>query len=673
MTNLENELHRLEKPEPREGFRIEAKNRLMQQIVFQGNESWFKSLLKKFGPIAPSRHFAQMARVRLLNQADVLGRPVTAWWVFAKRFAASTLVMTLAVTTTLFFVDGKQQVVASGNTYLEVITGAASLKRAAAIEWITITAQTQLSVGDLVRIEDDSTALVHFFDDSELRLAENSLILLSRVESSPAYSRQGIIEVSLHQGRAWVQTLNVDDGFAKFTVVTPNSILSTTNAAFDVFANPFESTHVRVFKHNVNVRALHPESREVYASGRLNNYQQMTLENNAFARATTTDLNSVVPILDLAENDLQAEWVINNLSLDRSHITEISERDLNNLRASTGTLPGQLLYPLKRAKEHLSMAFSFGEASETNTYVDMANQRINEAIVLIQSGDIEKAKLALVEYQNIVQQLIDGTFEVVDLTQVSTQILATHQKTLVAALPGDAQIGIVNKVLNRTEEMFAEDATKLIEVRLQNAVESMVQVQDLLIAENASGVKEALIDHDLLFVDLLGEVDQFDDEEKKALYNQILEAQNEQQRVLNEMVRGLSAEADTQLVALFSALDSSVKEEIEKTTALARPLSPDFVLSQVVVLTIDKKVNEFIEKVHIYSTYQGQKNQINRLLRKNPQHASDPEFLTKVRDLLNERASEVVNLKILELSRKEAVLKGKAVQRRIDAARRGRR
>lgn len=671
MTNLENDIRRLSKPEPSVKFCQEAKARLMYQVAFESNESWFKNLLKKFGSIAPSRHFAQMARVRLMNQTS-LGRPVSLWLVFIKRLAASTLVMTLAVTTTLFFVGGKQQVVASSNTYLEVITGAVSLKRAADIEWNTITAQTQLSVGDLIRVEDDSNALVHFFDDSELRLAEDSLLLLSRVESSPAYSRQGIIEISLHQGRAWIQTLNVDDGFAKFTVVTPNSIITSTNAAFDVFANPFESTQVRVFKHNVYVRALHPESREVYASGKLNNYQQMTLENTAFTRASTTDLNSIVPILDLAEGDLQGEWVMNNLNLDRSHLTEISERDLNNLRASTGTLPGQLLYPLKRTREHISLALSFGEEAETNTHVDMANQRLNEAIVLIQAGDIEKAKLALVEYQTIVQQLIDGTFEVVNLTQVSTQILATHQKTLVAVLPGDAQIGIVNKVLNRTEEMFAEDATKLIEVRLQNAVESMVHVQDLLIAGDPTGAKEILIDRDLLFADLLSEVDQFDDEKKKVLYNQILEAQNDKQRILNEMVRGLPEEADTQLVALFNDLDASVKEEIERTTALVRPLSPDVVLSQVVVLPIDRKVNEFIEKVNIYKSYTGQKNQINRLLSKNPQHAGNVEFLTKVRDRLGGRASEVVNLKILELSRKLAEQKGKSVQRKIDEARRGR-
>ena len=82
--------------------------------------------------------------------------------------------------------------------------------------------------------------------------------------------------------------------------------------------------------------------------------------------------------------------------------------------------------------------------------------------------------------------------------------------------------------------------------------------------------------------------------------------------------------------------------------------------------------NRVIEKVNIYSTFTGQKNQIHRLLSKNPQHASDVEFLTKVRDRLNERAAEVVNLKIFLLSRSEAEQKGRTIQRKIDAARKAR-
>ena len=123
MDNLEKQLRRLSEVEPDIKFCREAKGRLMHKIILDRNEKWFLRLFKKVSSIVPSPYFIQTARIRLLERIEAIKRPVIGWWVFAKRLVASTLVMVIAVTTTLFFIDGKQEVMASENTYLEVFGG----------------------------------------------------------------------------------------------------------------------------------------------------------------------------------------------------------------------------------------------------------------------------------------------------------------------------------------------------------------------------------------------------------------------------------------------------------------------------------------------------------------------------------------------------------------------
>ena len=670
MIDLEKELRRFSKIEPRSKFCREAKKRLLHKITLDLNEKWFLRLFKKVFSITPQPYFIQTARIRLMERIEAMKRPLFGWLLLTKRLVASTLVMAIAVTTVLFFVDGKQQVVASGNTYLEVLEGEVTVKHADQLIWDPVFGQTELSVGDLIRLGDSANAVIHFFDDSELRLTGNSLLLLSRLDVSPGYARQGVIEASLHEGKAWVQTLNVDDGYAGFNLITRDAILSTRNASFDVQTNLFKPTTVRVFRHGVDVRVLREESREVFTGGKLNSYQQIALEA-AKTSQPTVELVAYSPITDLTEKDRNKIWIVENLESDRNHLAELREREFVDLRAATGALPGHVLYPLKRAKERLNLAIRFGEESQTNMQINMANERLSEAIVLIEQEETEKAKVALLEYQSLVRQITEESAdEVVDRNQLSNQIIATHQKTLVAALPGDAQIGIVKQVLDQAEELLAENSVERAEIRLQNSLEDLIHVQDLVVADDFEGAREVLVNHEISASVLLEEASELEDEEqKKTLFKQILETQYEERRILSEIKREL-ANQDTEnpLANLVARAEQNLREEIKHTAAVIRPLLPDVVLSHAVILPKEEKILEFVEKINIYSTWQGQKNQISRLLSKYPQYARDMDFLIKVRNRLDTRTQDIMNMHILQLERELAIDKSKAIQLRINRA-----
>lgn len=671
MNDLEKALHRLPKPDPSPQFTEIAKHRLLSRISLEYNENWFVKWLKRVAPVNPSIQFMQQSRVRLMSQIHLMKQPVIHWFLYTKRMVASTLVMMIAVTTTLFFVDGNQQVIASENTFLEVLTGEVTVKHADRLVWEPVIQQTELSEGDLIRTGDTGSAIIRFFDDTRLRLAADSSLLISRLDVSPGYARQGVIKTFLHQGKAWVQTLNVDDGYAGFTLITRDAIVSALNASFDAEVILFESTTIRSLRHGVEVSALRQNTRDVFAEGRLSSLQQVTLSAvSPYQRMT--DLAGLAPLTDISEEDREVIWVIDNLHSDQLHLSELRDRELVSLRSATGVLPGQVLYPVKRAKERLSLALRFNEESQLNTQINMANKRLNEAIVLLGQGEVEHAEAVLADYQSLVQIIAEARreTEVVNSDELANLVVAAHQKTLIAALPSDVQIGLVKQVLNETEEYLANDPLEKAEIRLDNALEAFSQLQDFVANNNFEAVEEALENNQFLTSDLLDEVSQFEDDElKKILYADLLGVQYEQRRILSELAKVLeNQESSETLRALVETADLALDGQIKHTAAVAHPLLPDVILSQQVMLPLDQKVHEFAEKVNIYKTFQGQKNQISRLLGQNPQFARDMEFLTKLRAKLSPRAQDILNVKIFQLERELIEAKSRRVKLKIDRA-----
>ena len=642
----------------------------MNKIALHENEAWFLRFLRKLSPAAPPAKFIRMARVRLLARVAVVKQPMFGWLITAKRVLASVLVMLLAVTSTLLFTGSKHPVSAADNTYIQVLSGSVKIKHSDKLAWNVITQHTELVAGDLIQLSDSASAVIHFFDDTRLHLSDNSLLLLSRLDISPGFDKQGIIETSLHKGRAWVQTLNVDDDYAKFTLVTPDAIVSTVNASFDVQTSLLDPTTIRVFKHNVNVQALIKDTRAVVTNGKLNSLQKISLDSSRINRPADK-LANVAPIVELADEDRNEKWVTNNLQSDKTHLAQLRERELVNLRAATGSLPGEMFYPLKRAKERLSLVFSFNEASQSNAQIDIANQRLNESIVLIGNGEKEKGEASLVEYQNLVKQIAKDSQNKAVAKRLTKRVVAVHQKTLIAALPSDNKIGIVKQVLDETEELLEKDPIKKAKIRLNNAIEDVVTIQDYVIAGNLNAAQGKLEDHKILASDLIKEVTQFkDDEEKKKFYENILEAQHEERRILAEITKNLSGQSPShELTSLLKEKDKNLDIGIKLAAAVVSPVITDVALKKAVMLPVDEKVHEFVNKVHIYKTPQGQRNQISRLFDKYPQYKTDMVFLNKLSGKIDSQVRDVINLQMLKVKRKQAAYKGREVRKRIDRSR----
>lgn len=667
MDKWTSELVRMSKIEPSKGFIEASKNRLMQRIALQKSESWFKAFLARLGMASVSQTFMFQARVRLMNRITNLPQPIriplrglALFFSYTKKVVASTLVMVLAVTATLFFVEGKAVVVASDESYLEVVAGTASVKHPDLLVWEDINGLMDVQAGDLIKVEDGSEAVVHFFDDSELRLGANSLLLISQLAVSPGFGGQAVVEVSLHEGSAWVQTLNVDDGYAGFTLYTRDAVMKTINGTFDVTTKLNAPTSVMVMSKKLDMATLQPDTRDTLEDFRL------TANQRADIRITNN--KPVVVTESVSQQDLANEWVQSNLRKDGEHLTVLREKGIERLTQMAGTLPGQMLYPIKQAKERLQLALS--SSADSGLQIEIANRRLSEALVLFESGDQQKGREALLAYQTMAKQIADAK----GVKQLTNKLIIPHQKVLAAELPNDVSTSLVKEALHQTAEILADSPVELGEVQLVNSIQRLQDVAALVKQGDLKAAKERLASQQLAESDALKAVESITDEAlKKAALQKILGLRQEEQTLLASLSEMLKTQvAGDELLIMVKAASKNADENVEMIMAAVLPFAPELQLHEETAVAkasaLDIKTAEVVKKINVYKTWEGQRNQIERLLENELKNPKSIAYLMNVRNSLNVRAYDYLNSKILQLEKKADFQKHKAVQIKIERA-----
>ncbi len=665
MDNLDKELHRMSKIEPSKGFVKASKNRLMQQIALHQNESWFQAFLKKLGKVNVPEDFMAIAKMRLMRSITSRPQPIKVklhgyalFLSYTKKAVASTMVMLIAVTSTLFFVEGNSVVVASDDSYLEVISGSASIKHADLIAWEDINELIEVQEGDLIKVEEGSEAVVHFFDDSELRLGENSEFLISQLAVSPAFGRQAVIEVFIHTGTAWVQTLNVEDGYAGFTLNTRDAILTAQNGTFNVATDIGEPTSIFVLNNKIELTSLAAETRQAVDNLRLSANEKASIYTVSGRPVVTTDT--------ITQQDQSNSWVQNNLRRDHEHLTALRESGIHRITQMAGTLPGQMLYPIKQAKERLKLVLSSN--SDLDVQIEIANRRLNEAIVLFEVGELQKGREALMAYQSMARQIADAKGN----EKLANRLIVPHQKVLTAELPNDISTGLVKEALHQTAEILTNDPIELERVRLANSVQRLQDVTILVEAGNTDAAKERLTSHQLAISDALAVAEEIEDEElKKVVLQEILALRQEELTLLDSLSEMLArVENQIELMAMVESASEAAEENIETALAAAIPLMPELETTVTVVSPTEAKMVALIDKIYIYNSWEGQKNQIARLLKNELENPASVDYLISVKNNLEGRAFDYLNVRILQLKKKADFQKHKAMQRKIERSKR---
>lgn len=677
MDDLTKALRRLKKPDPSRSFLRHSKRRIMEQVRLEQKESWFTGFLKKTGKVLPPAAFRQNAYRRLMaaiQSEGLQGAALSAWqkfYIYFRRGVASTLVMLIAVTTTLFFVEGRNVVEARDESVIRVLSGQISVRAADQLLWKNISDQIHVSAGDLIRTGDDSQAEIEFFDDTRVRLNGNSTLLIDQMSVSPVFSRQAQLRLVLHEGEVWAQTLSVDDGVAGLTVATRDTLTKALNASFNVRSNGSDTTSVMTLRNNIRVNVLQPGTKETFRSLRL-------LDNEMLTITTSSKLLTPPGLVEEAvqESHLASQWIQNNLVADHEHQKKLRKMEYDRLTRMAGTLPGEMLYPIKQAKERLKLAFSFDSDQVARTQIEIANQRLSEAVVLMERGEYEEGQKALEAYKELTKVIAEeGKTSPETASEVTKKIVTPHQKVLVTSLPTNQTTGIMKDTLNETRELLAEDdPIELERLQLKSSIDNLKNASLLVEEGRFKQARQILQAYNQNLSETFELIDTVKDEKQRlALTQELVDLKHDELKLYEQIDSNLAAwnHPEEELDRVLSEAITAARDNMDATIAYAAPLIPELKEEEETVNetpAVDPKVRTIVDRIYIYKTWNGQRNQIERLLEAELENSDSIDFLNKVRNQLEGRPRDYISGKILQLESQLKEEKHKAMLRKIDRA-----
>ncbi len=210
-------------------------------------------------------------------------------------------------------------------TYL---SGQGQVKKRQGSSWMAAQPNMILYEGDQIKILSKSRAEIILDNQSVVRLAENSLLTIAKIEEVPAAKRQAT-SLDLSLGRLWTKATKFFNPGSRYEVRTPTAIAGVQGTTYQVIVAESRETKVKVYQGEVSVYNPFPKpppakpgrapysgppkevagphevagpkevSREEWTQIVLRQFQEVTITDKYITKPVTFDINQ----------ERQDEWV----------------------------------------------------------------------------------------------------------------------------------------------------------------------------------------------------------------------------------------------------------------------------------------------------------------------------------------------------------------------------
>lgn len=467
-------------------------------------------------------------------------------------------------------------------------------------------------VGDFVRTGENSEATVYFFDDSLVRLMDNSEIGIKNLRQNPFIYKTGVINLYLNQGHIWNKALQIQDEFSKFIVETNDSIISTNKGTFIVERTKDQKTEITTIDRSVNLTILNSAEKQVVGKTKLNEGFSAELKTNQ-------KLPKQIPLADIKRADKnikKKDWIKKNLEKDAQHEALLEQKtalaqkkpDEKPLLADLHLLPGGDDSNLKKVEESYA-----------------------EAIECFQNGRLDDGQKSLAKFQAEMKNLAIETDSGYSIVYNN---LLSKEKELIAIAP-DSPIFTVKESLDDLKADLTTDEVEKKKVMLTSAAETLNTAHDLLEKEEEGLAEQQLKKYQVQIAKIqkLKKEDQakiLSQQELNIindnlpLLEQITENANHQE--LQQLAQTSQAELEEIIVASTSPVtvqeEESIgydREKVLASIALRKQSEQKAKLEQERAewreQFIARKAENIISKILIYDHPDSQKNQLLREIR----------------------------------------------------------
>ncbi len=197
------------------------------------------------------------------------------------------------------------------------------------------------------------------------------------------------------------------------------------------------------------------------------NYNKRVVENNyannKFEYYSASAAETAAMQLSLEENAAAAA-VANNLGLSGT--------------SSVGTVPGDALYILKEAKRGLQKTFTFDSKKAADLNVQIANEKLLEAKVLVDKGDTKRAADNLKDYEKDISKAAELIEKISATDKEGAKVRA--EKIMGDQVAGQVIAGIIESKVSAADVASVKDSRHDALEAVANAAESSMSSDEVV-------------------------------------------------------------------------------------------------------------------------------------------------------------------------------------------------
>jgi hypothetical protein len=425
-----------------------------------------------------------------LEKSAVKPRP-RRFAVFCRRILTTSVAVGAAVLTIFSFPASAER-----QTIIRNIAGEVQIKTDGAQIFETALEKENLTVGATIRTADKSGAEILFFEDSIVRLDENSQIKITKLTPDSFFGEMGAVNLTLDFGRVWVKSFAHFNKFSRFEISAADAIVFAEAGVFDLQRNKNEVA-ARVFERKIRILNLTEIDR-----------RQISL----FAgKKLAISLSGTDEIKTISAEEKNAPWVARNQFFDENNWESFLTDNFDNNFLQKFT---DLLHLNPAQKNLLS-----------------AERNFAAAVSLLHESQREAAEKKLEEFSEFLREAVRGNSTARRVAEVSLQ---NKLKFFQFVLPGD-NLFLAKNALQNSLEIVAEDVRL---VREQNAKQTLWQAAQFA-EKKESNLAEGQLEVFSLQLENLPENETVNPQARA----EILEEKSEQLEILSSLSREVQTDS----------------------------------------------------------------------------------------------------------------------------------
>jgi hypothetical protein len=407
------------------------------------------------------------------------------------RFAISGVLLFVFAFTAVFSAPFRIPVTYA-NTFLEDISGDVLVWRGGM--FMEARKDQALNEGDMVMTLKDSSVTIRFLDHSVGRLGGNTGIEIKRLYSDPINPVLTKVELFLKEGRIWAKVGNLIDEKSVFEVGTEKAVADVPKkGAFDM-REENDTTRIAVYDNMVEVKPVNDDGEGVSKTV-LAGYQAEIRKDDSV----------VVALKQIEKNDpdmiASTQWMESNMSKDDHYNTVLAESAAADVLEAEVAVAEQPKVISNADVEAQKVYFleKYGELIKAEAMFVRGNHKEGSELLRDFMRGLNKIVATLPELQTA--DAIDATV----LKNLIREKMAVQIKDMSAFMPGD-RLYPVKEQLQDVELLLAESKVEKMNVRISQAENKLLEIQELLGQDKISYAAALLNDYrnrmDQLVLDL---------------------------------------------------------------------------------------------------------------------------------------------------------------------------